>query len=1309
MSSSISDFGQNTWLVDEMYQQFKKDPNSVDPSWHDLLKDYKPGDDGSSNGTSASSAGASSAAKSTTAATTKTASTKTAPAKNTASGNGSGTAHSNGASNTAAPKKTAAASSNGSASSNGKPAPRQVTLDQEPTPRPATTNSHARESTATKAASGHSVASRDGSSRSQKAPASAKAASATADAAPAEDTEKVLRGASAAVAKNMTASLQIPTATSVRAIPAKLMIDNRIVVNNHLARTRGGKISFTHILGYAIVQAIKAFPNMNRHFAEIDGKPNVVTPAHTNLGLAIDLVGKDGNRSLVVAAIKNCETMGFAEFYAAYQDIVRRARDGKLTAEDFAGVTISLTNPGTIGTVHSVPRLMKNQGAIVGAGAMEYPAEFQGASDEQIAELGVGKLMTLTSTYDHRIIQGGESGDFLRKIHELLLDDAFYDELFTAFHIPYEPIRWRRDIPAGVVDKNARVLELIAAYRNRGHLMADTDPLMMDSYARTSHPDLDILTYGLTLWDLDRTFKVGGFHGQDTMKLRDVLSILRDAYCRHVGVEYTHILEPEQQRWVQERVEIKHVKPPVAEQKYILSKLNAAEAFETFLQTKYVGQKRFSLEGAESVIPMMDAVIDQSAEYSLDEVVIGMPHRGRLNVLANIVGKPYSKIFTEFEGNLNPSQAHGSGDVKYHLGAEGKYYQMFGENEINVSLTANPSHLEAVDPVLEGLVRAKQDLLPEEREFSILPLMLHGDAAFAGQGVVPETLNLAMLPGYRTGGTVHIVVNNQVGFTTAPEHSRSSEYCTDVAKMIGAPIFHVNGDDPEACVWVAKLAVDYREIFHKDVVIDLVCFRRRGHNEGDDPSMTQPAMYDVIDTKRGVRKSYTEALIGRGDISTKEAEDALRDYQGQLERVFNEVKELEKFTPEPSESVEDDQPLPQKLVTAVDKTVLERIGDAFYDTPDGFTPHPRVKPVLKRRHEMSRDGHVDWAFAELLAFGSLVLEGRTVRLSGQDSRRGTFSQRHSVLIDRENGSEYTPLNHLAPLDGDADSEGRFMVYDSPLSEFAVVGFEYGYSVGNPDALVLWEAQFGDFVNGAQSVIDEFISSGEAKWGQRSDVVLLLPHGHEGQGPDHTSGRIERFLQLCAEGSMTVAQPSTPASYFHLLRRHVLDGISRPLIVFTPKSMLRNKAAVSPVEDFTDDKFRSVIDDPKFLKDSGDRSKVKRVLLVSGKIYYEIAARRDKESRDDIAVVRVEQLYPVPHRRLQETLEKYPNADDFVWVQDEPANQGPWPFLGLWLPEMLPNLLKGLRRISRRPMSAPSSGSSKVHAVEQQEILDEAFA
>ncbi|MEZ7240411.1 multifunctional oxoglutarate decarboxylase/oxoglutarate dehydrogenase thiamine pyrophosphate-binding subunit/dihydrolipoyllysine-residue succinyltransferase subunit [Rhodococcus sp. GXMU-t2271] len=1261
-SSSTSQFGQNQWLVDEMYQRFQDDPSSVDASWHEFLTDYSPeaAVAGGANGATQTQRPAqSSAPTSTESAPASKAAPAAAPPKATPT----------------PPKADTAPAKPGTAPA--KPAPKPA----EPAAKPA----------AAKAAPAKPAAK----------PAPAKPAAS----APQEES-KVLRGAAAAVAKNMNASLSIPTATSVRAIPAKLMVDNRIVINNHLARTRGGKVSFTHLLGYAIVQAVKAFPNMNRHFAEIDGKPNAVTPAHTNLGLAIDLAGKDGNRSLVVAAIKNCESMNFAQFYSAYEDIVRRARDGKLTAEDFSGVTISLTNPGGIGTVHSVPRLMPGQGAIIGAGAMEYPAEFQGASDERIAELGVGKLMTLTSTYDHRIIQGAESGDFLRTVHNLLISDDFYDEIFHTLHIPYEPVRWRKDVPEGAVDKSTRVLELIAAYRSRGHLMADTDPLQFVKDKFRSHPDLDVTTHDLTLWDLDREFNVGGFHGQQRMKLRDVLSVLRDAYCRHVGVEYTHILDPEQQQWLQERVEAHHVKPTVAQQKYILSRLNAAEAFETFLQTKYVGQKRFSLEGAESVIPMMDAIIDQAAEHQLDEVAIAMPHRGRLNVLANIVGKPYSKIFTEFEGNLNPAAAHGSGDVKYHLGAEGNYIQMFGDNDINVSLTANPSHLEAVNPVLEGLVRAKQDILDKgEGGFTVMPLLLHGDAAFAGQGVVAETLNLALLRGYRTGGTVHIVVNNQVGFTTAPEHSRSSEYCTDVAKMIGAPIFHVNGDDPEACVWVARLAVDFREKFNKDVVIDMICYRRRGHNEGDDPSMTQPAMYDVIDTKRSVRKSYTESLIGRGDISLKEAEDALRDYQGQLERVFNEVRELEKFKPEPSESVELDQTPPAKLTTAVDKSVLERIGDAFVNVPEGFSVHPRVKPVVEKRREMSRQGHIDWAYAELLAFGSLVEQGALVRLAGQDSRRGTFTQRHAVLIDRKTGAEYTPLQQVAAEGGKG---GKFMVYDSALTEFAGLGFEYGYSVGNPEALVLWEAQFGDFVNGAQSIIDEFISSGEAKWGQLSDVVLLLPHGHEGQGPDHTSGRIERFLQLCAEGSMTVAMPSTPASYFHLLRRHHLDGIRRPLVVFTPKSMLRNKAALSNLEDFTSGKFRSVFEEPLYESDGGDREKVTRVLLTSGKLYWELKAKKDKEKRDDVAILRIEQLYPVPRRRIAEALDRYPNAHEFFWVQEEPANQGAWPFLGLALPEMLPEKLSGIKRVSRRAMSAPSSGSSKVHAVEQQEILEKAF-
>ena len=1260
--NSPSPFGQNEWLVEEMYRKFRDDPSSVDSSWHEFLVDYSP-----------------------------------EPTNDAApSDNGKPAA-----SRTTAPEPAAAPPPK---SAGGKGAAKAKDADS------GTGTAKAGKPTATPGKTPQKSAPEKGATKTPEAPAKGKPATPVAQ----DDETQVLRGAAAAVVKNMSASLDVPTATSVRAIPAKAMIDNRIVINNHLKRTRGGKVSFTHLLGYAIVQAVKKFPNMNRHFAEVEGKPNTVTPPSTNLGLAIDLQGKGGKRQLVVAAIKHCEAMRFDQFIAAYEDIVRRAREGKLTAEDFAGVTISLTNPGTIGTVHSVPRLMQGQGAIIGAGAMEYPAEFQGASDERIAELGVGKLITLTSTYDHRIIQGAESGDFLRTIHQLLLDDEFWDEIFRELGIPYEPVRWRIDNPDSIEDKNARVIELIAAYRSRGHLMADIDPLRLDKTRFRSHPDLDVNTHGLTLWDLDREFKVNGFGGATTKKLRDVLGLLRDAYCRHVGVEYAHILEPEQQKWLQDRVEIKHEKPTVAEQKYILSKLNAAEAFETFLATKYVGQKRFSLEGAETVIPMMDAGIDQAAEHGLDEVVVGMPHRGRLNVLANIVGKPYSQIFTEFEGNLNPSEAHGSGDVKYHLGATGNYIQMFGENDITVSLVANPSHLEAVDPVLEGLVRAKQDMLAGEKDadgsavFSVMPMMLHGDAAFAGQGVVAETLNLALLRGYRTGGTIHIVVNNQIGFTTSPNDSRSSEYCTDVAKMIGAPIFHVNGDDPEAAVWVTQLAVDFRQQFKKDVVIDMLCYRRRGHNEGDDPSMTQPIMYDAIDVKRGVRKTYTESLIGRGDISMKEAEDALRDYQGQLEQVFNEVRELEKHAAAPSESVEADQMVPAGMSTAVEKTLLGRIGDAHLAYDEEFNVHTRVKPVLERRREMAYEGKVDWAFAELLALGSFLAEGKTIRFTGQDVRRGTFTQRHAVIIDRKTGREFTPLE-LLTVDTDGNpTGGKFMVYDSALSEFAAVGFEYGYSVGNSGALVLWEAQFGDFVNGAQSIIDEFISSGEAKWGQLSDVVLLLPHGHEGQGPDHTSGRIERFLLLWAEGSMTIAVPSTPANYFHLLRRHGLDGIRRPLIVFTPKSMLRNKAAVSDLKEFTEAKFRSVLEEPTYTEGTGDRGKAKRVLLTCGKLYYELAGRKKKDEREDVAIVRIEQLAPLPRRRLAETLEQYPNADEYFWVQEEPANQGAWPTLGLTLPAVLPEKLARIKRISRRAMSAPSSGSSKVHAVEQQEIIDTAF-
>jgi 2-oxoglutarate dehydrogenase E1 component len=1118
-------------------------------------------------------------------------------------------------------------------------------------------------------------------------------------------TATTLRGAAARVVTNMETSLHVPTATSVRAVPAKLMADNRIVINRHLARSRGGKISFTHLIGYALVKALADFPEMNRSFTIADGRPALVTPDNVTLGLAIDLATSKG-RQLVVAGVRHAEEMNFAQFWAAYEDIVRRARVGKLTTEDFAGVTISLTNPGGIGTVHSVPRLMEGQGTIIGVGAMEYPAEFSGAATETLARLAISKVITLTSTYDHRIIQGAQSGEFLRRMHHLLLGaDGFYDEVFRSLRIPYEPVRWVADIPAsheGDLDHSARVQELIHAYRVRGHLMADTNPL---EFAIRSHPDLDIISHGLTLWDLDREFPVGGFATLRTMTLRDVLGLLRDSYCRRVGIEYMHIQEPDERKWIQARVERAAERPDPAEQLHVLERLGAAEAFESFLQTKYVGQRRFSLEGAESTIPLLDEVVERAADAQMDEIVIGMAHRGRLNVLANIVGKSYRQIFAEFEGHLDPQTAHGSGDVKYHLGAEGLYSGRDGRT-MAVSVVANPSHLEAVDPVLEGVVRAKQDILDKGPEgFTVLPVLIHGDAAFAGQGVVAETLNLSQLRGYRTGGTVHVVINNQVGFTTSPASGRSSVYATDVARMVQAPIFHVNGDDPEACVRVAALAFEYRQAFHKDVVIDMVCYRRRGHNEMDEPSFTQPLMYDEIAAKRSVRKLYTEALIGRGDITRDQAEEAMKSYRAELEKAFAQTRDTtgDRPTPQPRIVTTPAEAAAAAAVsTAIPMEVVKQIIDTQVNLPADFTVHPRLRPQLERRAQMIENAGIDWACAETLAFGSVLLDGRSVRLAGQDSRRGTFGQRHAVLVDRYTGEDHTPLRTLRRSDG--GEIGTFYVHDSLLSEFAAMGFEYGYSVARPEMLVLWEAQFGDFSNGAQSIIDEFISASEAKWGQRSALTLLLPHGYEGQGPDHSSARIERFLALCAEGNMTVAYPSSPASYFHLLRRQTLSPVRRPLVVFTPKSMLRLKAAASAVEEITSGGWRPVIDDGAVT----DPGQVRRVLLSAGKVHWDLAAARSKRAdAGEFALLRVEQLYPTPGPEVAEILRRYPNAEDVVWVQEEPANQGAYPHLGLNLPEFLPDGLR-LRRVSRRAAAAPASGSSKVHEAEQRALVEAAF-
>jgi 2-oxoglutarate dehydrogenase E1 component len=669
-----------------------------------------------------------------------------------------------------------------------------------------------------------------------------------------------------------------------------------------------------------------------------------------------------------------------------------------------------------------------------------------------------------------------------------------------------------------------------------------------------------------------------------------------------------------------------------------------------------------------------------------------MAHRGRLNVLANIVGKSFGQIFSEFEGNLDPKTAHGSGDVKYHLGAEGTYTAIDGE-QVKVTLTSNPSHLETVDPVVEGIARAKQDMINRgEGGFTVLPILIHGDAAFAGQGVVAETLNLSQLRGYRTGGSVHVVINNQVGFTTSPSSARSSVYCTDVARMIQAPIFHVNGDDPEAVVRVAELAYEFRQAFKKDVVLDMLCYRRRGHSEVDEPSFTQPLMYDLIDAKRSARKLYTESLIGRGDISVEDAEEALRDYQGQLERVFAESREVRLRSLEPIPEV----PTGPRPETAVTPEVLKRIGDAQVSLPEGFTVHPRLLPQLEKRAQMVTEGGIDWAFAETLAFGSLLLDGRPVRLAGQDSRRGTFGQRHSVLVDRHTGAEYTPLAHLA------EDQAPFYVYDSLLSEYAAMGFEYGYSVARPDALVAWEAQFGDFANGAQEVIDEFISASEVKWGQTSNVVLLLPHGYEGQGPDHSSARIERFLTMSAEGNWVITMPSSPANYFHLLRLHALGARQRPLVVFTPKSMLRLRAAASMPEEFTTGGFQ-----PLIVEDVPDPSAIRRILLCSGKVYYDLVKKREELGRTDVAILRVERIYPLPLIEITAALDLFPSNAELVWVQEEPANQGAWPFVALKMQEQ--PTVRPLLRVSRNASASPAVGSHNTHEVEQAALLDAAFA
>ncbi|MFM7047645.1 MAG: multifunctional oxoglutarate decarboxylase/oxoglutarate dehydrogenase thiamine pyrophosphate-binding subunit/dihydrolipoyllysine-residue succinyltransferase subunit [Actinomycetota bacterium] len=1111
-----------------------------------------------------------------------------------------------------------------------------------------------------------------------------------------------IRGVGAAIAANMDRSLSVPTATSVRQMPAKLLEVNRRVINGYRARTGQSKVSFTHIIGYAVVRAIvDAVPNMkNVYVADADGKPQLQRHTNVNIGLAVDVDKGNGQRTLVVPVLKGADTLDFMGFVRAYDDIIRKVRNNKLTVDDYQGANVSLTNPGTIGTNQSVPRLMVGQGVIVGVGSIDYPAEFQGSDERALVQLGVSKVVTITSTYDHRIIQGAESGLFLKYVSELLLGEhGFYEHIFRSVGVPYESVKWRSDTNdlEGAdlqAHKQMQVATLIRVHRVRGHLIADLDPL------RWKEPrmprELDPLTYGLTIWDLDRQFATGGVGGVQRSTLGELLGVLRDAYCRTIGVEYMHIQNTDEQRWVQERVEgsgVDHFEP---DPMVILERLNAAEAFERFLATKYVGTKRFGLEGAESAIPILDMILNLSADHGLDGAVIGMAHRGRLNVLANVVGKSLEHLFGEFEGHVDPHAVQGSGDVKYHLGANGKFQARSGAL-LPVELASNPSHLETVDPIVLGTVRAMQDQIDPPGAYSVLPLLVHGDAAFAGQGVVAECLAMSDTSGYRVGGTIHLIINNQIGFTTAPEYARSSQYCSDIAKSVGAPIFHVNGDDPEACVRVAKMAFDYRQAFHKDVVIDMVCYRRHGHNEGDDPSYTQPLMYKAIADRRSVRKLYLETLVKRGVVTVEEAEKVLADYQGKLQSALDETRaharEVTKVPPPPKPV----GVLPH-VITGVERSVLDRVFASLSRYPEGFTVHPKLLRQFEGRTEMyERDGEVDWATAEALAFGSLVLEGSPVRLAGEDCRRGTFSQRHAVLVDYTNETKYAPLANLG------SGAARFWVYDSLLSEYAALGFEYGYSHANPAALVLWEAQFGDFVNGAQIIIDQYLVAAEDKWGQHNGLVLLLPHGMEGQGPEHSSARLERFLQLCAEDNIQVAYPTTARQYFHLLRRQVRRDVRKPLVVMTPKQPLRMKESRSKIDELTSGSFSEVLDDP-FVTDT---NAVRRVVLCSGKVAWDAMSERTKRNAP-VAVVRVEQLYPFPEAQISAVLGRYPNAKEVLWLQEEPENMGAWHFVEhlIW---RVKDRGYDLRHAARVESGSPATGSKAVHDQELADLMNATFA
>ncbi len=1113
-----------------------------------------------------------------------------------------------------------------------------------------------------------------------------------------------ITGPAARLVANMTESLTVPTATSFRDIAAATLDARRKALNAQLAAS-GKKISFTHLIGYAIVQAAKRFPVMTHHFQDIDGKPHRVDPGGIGLGLAVDVEKKDGSRALVVPVIKHAETMDFAAFHTAYEAVVEKARANRLMPDDFAGGTIQLTNPGTLGTVASVPRLMKGQGSIIATGT--------------IRDMAGSKIITITSTYDHRIIQGAESGMFLRTLDSLLQgEERFYDLVTESLARPGArsteqsapaptptPTAPSSVLPAPGLDDLkyvAAAYALVRAHRNFGHLAAHLDPLGSEP---PGDPSLDSGRLGLTPdimaripTEILRTYVPG-------QTLADALPNLRATYCGTIAYEVEHIGSHEERLWLRQVIESgQHRRPLSADgKKQLLARLTAVDTLERFLHKAYLGQKRFSIEGLDMTVPMLDFTIELAAAHGTRKTVIGMAHRGRLNVLAHVVNVPYDTILAEFEGGRkeetpeNEGATAGTGDVKYHHGAEGVYHTAGGA-DMAVTLSPNPSHLESVNPVVEGRTRANQTNRggpAAELDVKVaLPVLLHGDAAFAGQGVVAETFSLARLRGYTTGGTIHLILNNQIGFTTEPREARSTDYSSDLAKGFDVPIIHVNADDPEACLAAVRLAMMYREKFHADVVIDLVGYRRYGHNEADEPAYTQPTMYERIKQTPPVREKYAAQLVNEGVVdSAAAAADADAAYQ-RLTAVQQAVKSGQRAD-EPQRITRESAPEP---ATAVAGDVLKRLNAELLAVPNGFVVHPKLLKQLERRRDSltSKDG-IEWAHAEALALASLLVEGTPIRLTGQDTERGTFSQRHLVLHDIQNGNRYAPIQHLP------DAKSPFELHNSPLSEYACLGFEYGYAVEAQNALVLWEAQFGDFANGAEVIIDQFLIAGLAKWGETSRLTLLLPHGYEGQGPEHSSARLERFLALGAEGNIRVANCTTPAQLFHLLRRQARHTEIRPLVVMTPKSLLRLPAAASQLDDLVLGKFRTVLWD----RDRTWPEKVTRLLLCSGKIYYDIIASPRRADAPHVKIGRVELLYPFPGAEIGEYARRYPNLKEVVWVQEEPRNMGARKFVMPKIRDVLPQGVT-LLNVSRPERSSPAEGYPAAHKAEQERIVAAAF-